>query len=148
MVVPKEIEDSNKTIEQNQEINQQARSLKTYNDIEKHKSIFQNFVMTMHTNFWRKRQLLLEGSFYLQRHVQSISQSSKELGAINGLLTINSEGQTPGTINDKIEFGEEIRFLKEESYTVGHSSNKSGSTKPCVASDRNAQINSTNAIAA
>lgn len=139
MVVPKEIEDSNKTIEQNQQINQQARSLKTYNDIEKHKRIFQNYVMTMHTNFWQKRPLLLEGSFYLQRHVQSISQSSKELGSINGLLTFNSEGQTlsPGTINDKMEI-----------YTVSHISNKSGSTKPYVASDRNARINSTNAIAA
>jgi len=138
------------TIEQNLEMNQQPYSLKTCNDIEKYKSFFQNYVMTMHTNYWRKRPLLLEGSFYLQRHMQSMSQSSKELVAINGLLTINSERKTftPGTINNKLEFVEEIRIRKEEnSDTVSSIRNKliEGSPNPFLVPD---QITSTNAIAA
>lgn len=144
MVVRTETKSLGGTIKENQEVNQQSYSLKAYDDIEKHKSIFfQNYVMTMHANFWRKRPLLLEGSFYLQRHMQSINQSSKKLGAINGLLTINGERQlSPVTINNKMEFGEEIK-----SPTI---SNKSieGSAKPFAAADQNVQIKSSNAIAA
>ena len=138
------------TIEQNLEMNQQPYSLKTCNDIEKYKSFFQNYVMTMHTNYWRKRPLLLEGSFYLQRHMQSMSQSSKELVAINGLLTINSERKTftPATISDKIEFEGGICIRKEEKTDASSSiGNKliEGSPNPFLVPD---QITSTNAIAA
>ena len=153
MVIPKGFTDSDETLEQSQELNQQAHSLKTCNDIEKRKSIFQNYVMTMHTNFWRKRPLLLEGSFYLQKHMQSMSQSSKELCAINGPLAINSERQTfiPGTINNQLEFVEETRIRKQEnSDTVSSIRNKSieGSPNPFLAIDQNVKRNSNNAISA
>ena len=113
-------------------------SLNTCSKVERHNRIFQNYVIAMHTNFWRKRPLLLD----------SLIQSSNSFGSINKLRPNPSEEESSLSCKVEIENEEESLTRKNDSHALIPIYDKQLKESMLIVTNQNVKLNSTNANAA